>query len=226
MMNSRTLALSVFFSACAMQAQTQPFVRVSGQGTISVKPDQFKLSISVNTQGATAQEASDMNATQTDAVIAKVTAVLGSTGELRTIGYSVNPVYRANSNPPAIIAYSATNSLEVTCNNLALAGRVIDTATQAAVTTVSSLRFLLRDAEPTRLAAMKVATQQARIRADALASGLNLRVGVILSIEETSVALPSPIFRTGVALAPSATPIEPGTLDVSVSVTLEAAILN
>ena len=225
-MNFHTLALAIFFSACAMQGQTQPFVRVSGQGTISVKPDQFKLSISVSTQGATAQEASDMNAAQTDAVIGKVTAILGGTGDLRTIGYSVNPVYRASSNPPVIIAYSATNSLEVTCNNLALAGRVIDTATQAAVTTVSSLRFLIRDAEPTRLAAMKAATQQARIRADALAGGLNLRVGAILSIEETSVALPSPIFRTGLALTPTATPIEPGTLDVSVSVTLEAAILN
>ena len=223
-MKLRIAALLVT-SACAMHAQSRPFVRVSGQGSVSVRPDQFKLSISINTQAATAQEASDMNATQTDAAIAKIKAVLGGTGDLRTIGYSVNPVYRTNTNPPVITGYSATNSLEITSNNLSLAGRIIDTATQAGVTTVSGLRFLIQNSEPPRLAAMKLATQQARTRADALASGLSMRVGAILSIEETSVALPGPI-RAGVALTPTATPIDPGTLDVTASVTFEAEILN
>ena len=220
-------ALGLLLSAIAVNGQSKPFVRVSGQGTVSVKPDQFKLSISVTTQAATAQEASDMNASQTDAVIGKVSAVLGGTGSLRTTGYSVSPVYRnTTGNPPTIAGYSATNSLEATCNNLSLAGRVIDTATQAGSTTVSNLRFLIRDPEPARIAAMKAATQQARTHADALASSLSVRVGAILSIEESSVSLPSPIVRTGAALAATTTPIETGTLDVGASVILEAEILN
>ena len=226
MKTNLTMLLLVFGAMAEAQAQSRPFVRVSGQGTVSVKPDQFKLSVSVTTQAPTAQEAADQNATQTDAVINKLRAVLGNTGDLRTISYSVNPVYRTNSNPLAIIAYTVTNALEVTCNSLVLASRMIDTATQAGSTTVSNLRLLLRDSEPPRQAAMKAATQQARIRADVLASGLSMRVGAILSIEETSVALPSPIVRSGVALSLSATPVEAGTLDVTASVTLEAEILN
>ena len=92
----RLLACFVLFLALAAQtpAQRRSFVRASGEGVVSFKPDQMKITVTVSNQADTAQQAADDNATRSTAVIDAVTKLLGATGDLRTLSYSVNPVYR------------------------------------------------------------------------------------------------------------------------------------
>ena len=88
----------LFFLATALvlpaAAQRNPFVRVTGEGVVSFKPDQMKLTVSVITLGDTAQQAADDNATRSTSVINALQKVLGGGGDLQTLGYSVNPNYK------------------------------------------------------------------------------------------------------------------------------------
>ena len=59
-------------------------VRATGEGVISIRPDQAKVNVGVVTNAATAEEASNQNATQTEAVIKALTGVLGSASPIRT----------------------------------------------------------------------------------------------------------------------------------------------
>lgn len=210
--------------AAQAPAQRRPFVRASGEGVVSFKPDQMKLSVTVSNQADTAQQAAEENAARSTAVIDALKKILGSTGDLRTVSYSVNPVYRYPSgSQPQLAGYQANNSLEVTTADLSMAGRLIDTAVAAGANNIGGIRFALKDPQPGRQLALKLATQQARNAAEAIASGLNQKLGVIVSVEEASaVRTLSVDSRLGAAAV--TTPVETGTVEIRANVVIEAEL--
>jgi uncharacterized protein YggE len=208
------------------QAQTPPrraVVVAAGQGTVSVQPDEAKVQFSVVTQAVTAQDAASQNATQVTAVLAALRSVLGPSANLKTLSYSLNPNY-SNGNQPILIGYTATNTVQVTLSDLSLIGKVIDTGIQAGANRVQGLQFGLKDDQPTRAQALKLATVQAKAHADAMASGLGLKTGAAISIQE-GFATSVPV-RVGVAAPTATTPVETGSVDVTATVTLEVELIQ
>ena len=114
---------------------------------VTAQPDQAQFTAAVVTQGSTAQEAAQQNATLTTAVIAVLKSKMGTSGMVQTISYSVSPRY---GNPPssAIIGYTATNTVMVTSFDLNLVGALIDTANQAGANSVGGVTFGLQDSSP------------------------------------------------------------------------------
>jgi len=209
----------------AMAQTRRPFIRAMGEGVVSVRPDQVKINANITTIADSALASSEQNATRTTEVLERLRAVIGTAGEMRTVGYSVSPNYRypQGGGNPILTGYTTNNSIEVTSPDLGAAGRIIDTATNAGATTVSGLRFSLKDPNPTHAQALRLATQQARMQAEAIASGLGGRLGPVVSVEETSavrVVLP-PDARAGAA---TTTPIETGMVEVHASVVIEVEL--
>src|ERR1700691_3326271 len=133
-------ALALCFGAVALVAQTTAAsVTAAGTATIYVQPDQAQLTVSVTTQGATATAAGQQNANVTVAVTKAITSVLGSSGSIQTVSYSVYPQYGVGPQSSTIVGYSATNSFQVTMTDLTLIGIVIDAANQAGATGVGNL---------------------------------------------------------------------------------------
>lgn len=224
---SRVLLLLAVLSFCSITAEAQArrqFIRAVGDATVSVPPDQVKIDIGVTTQASTAQEASTQNANQVSVVLAQLRQLLGLNADIKTINYSVTPNYRfpQGGGTPTLVGYTANNTIEVTLSDVSLSGKVIDTATQGGATTVSGLRFGLKDDQPVRAQALRQAAVQARAHADAIASGLGVRTGAVISAEEGAVVNIQP--RLGAAAPAAQTPVEPGTLDVHATVTLEVEI--
>src|SRR5574340_1291783 len=145
------LFILLTFALAAPAQISSRTVRANGEASVSVQPDQAKINVGVITQGATAQEAGSRNATQVEAVLSQLHQVLGSSGETRTVSYSINPNYRYVQGQPAeLLGYTASNTVEVTTFDLSLIGKVIDAANQAGANSVQSLRFGIRDPEPVR----------------------------------------------------------------------------
>src|SRR6185436_7816764 len=105
--------------AILLLAQTQGSgtVQATGTASISVAPDQAQFTAGVVTQGATAQDAAQQNATQAAAMLTALKGVLGTGGTVQTVGYSVSPRYN-NSQTPTVIGYTASNTVQVTTINL------------------------------------------------------------------------------------------------------------
>jgi uncharacterized protein len=221
------LALLLCCSLVALDAQTRrPFVRASGDATISATPDVVFVTLSVTSQGSTAAEAADSNAASTTRVINALKQLVGAKGEVKTVGYSVFPVSRNVNGVAAVSHYQATNSLQVNSDDLNLGGRIIDTGAQAGASIVSGISFGLRDYAPARVQALKAATARAKANAEAIASGLSARIGSVVSVEESSSV--RPVSAGDMRLAGGAgaggvpTPIEAGLVTVYASVVLEA----
>ena len=224
------LAFFSVFGGAQAQAQVaaRRLVRATGDATLSVKPDQAKINVGVVTQANTAQEASTQNATQVDAVLARLRQVLGAAGEMKTVGYSLTPNYKypQGGGTPTLTGFTASNTVEVTTSDLSLIGKVIDTAIQAGATNVQGLRFTVKDTESLRAVVLAMAARQARAHAEGIATGLEVRLGAVITAQEGAVISVQPLDVRTAAGAATATPIETGTVEIQATVTVDIEILS
>lgn len=214
----------------ALHTSDRPYVQATGEATVSIKPDRAVIDIGVVTQGTTAVASAEQNAKQTDAVLADLRRMLGVSDQLRTTSYSVRPNYQypKPGASPTITGYTATNVVEVTLDDLTRVGKVVDAATQSGANKIQGLQFTLKNSQSLRSQALKEAAEQAKASAEAIASGLGVKVLRVLSAEESvpgedfgmkKKALPPPP-----APGVPATPIEVGTIDVDAFVILRVEI--
>jgi len=223
----RILALVAILSvpSVAQLGPRRPLVRANGEGVVSIRPDLVKLSIGVSTAAATAQEAAETNASDTTKVMAALRQALGASAEIRTLGYSLSQRY--NSVTRQYDGYIATNTIEASISDLALAGKAIDTAVATGVNGVSvgGLRFTLKDSNPSRMQALRLATMQARQNAEAIASGLGKSVGTVMVAETGTSVSVTPVdvrLTAGAGASAAPTPVEPGNVDIRAVVAIEA----
>jgi uncharacterized protein YggE len=212
---------------CAQPSQSaQRLIGASGQASISVKPDQAKVDIGVITRAATAQDAATQNAMQVDSVLAQLRTVLGSMADLKTIGYSLSPNYQyPQGAPPVLTGYTASNTVEVTMNDLSLIGRTIDAASQAGANNVQGLRFALQDQEPSRQQALVLAAKQAKAHAQAIASGLGANLGAVVSAQEGGGVI-LPVLAAATPGAATTTPIETGVIQIQATVAIQVELIQ
>jgi len=218
-------------------AQTPPAatplssIRVTADALISARPDRVQIDVGVLTQAPLSHDAAAGNARALDAVLAAVRGVAGPTAQLRTVSYSLSPSYQYHpgGGEPTIVGYTALNVVQVTLDELARMGDVIDAATHTGANRVQGIVFLLRDQDAVRTQALREAAIRARGEAETLAGALNLRVLRVLTVEESSPRI-VPIrariaaTRSAAAGAEAATPVEAGTLDVTAEVTLTVEV--
>jgi len=219
-----SLCTLLLLGASAQAQSRRPVVVSYGSATVSSNPDQVKVSVGVTTKGTTAQDAAGQNATIVTAVIAAVQQVLGPKADIKTISYSVSPNYTyPPSGNPVLNGYTASNTLDVTSGDIAGIGKVIDAATNAGANNVQSLRFSVKDDTPLRTQALINATANARTKADAMATGVSLHIGAVVSIQEgyTSSLTPTATLGATPSSAATTTPVEPGLVQVTANVTLE-----
>ena len=209
-------------------SKRQTRITVSGDSIVQAQPDTAVLTVAVVTQGKRALDAQQENATKTEAVVRALKAAAGTGAEVKTSGYSLQPmrVYREGQ-PPLINGYEARNTITVTMSELAKLGNVIDAASQAGANDVTGISFTLRQDRAARDQALKEATHEAMSKAQVIAQALGGRVVSIAEVQEEGfVRPPQPIYQTEAFLAKRdvSTPIEIGSLDVTSRVQLVAIV--
>ena len=147
---------------------------VSTTAEASRTPDIATLSTGVVTQAADANAAMRDNATQMDKVMAALRAAGIAPRDIQTSGINLNPQYRyAENQPPAIVGYQASNTVNVKVRELARLGKVLDALVAQGANQINGPRFGIDQPEAAleeaRLAAVKKAQAQAQTYARALA---------------------------------------------------------
>lgn len=227
------LACLTLLALPAVQAQRprnigrvlQPSVlRTSGSATVKAAPDQATVNIGVVTRAETAEEAARDNAAQVREVLKAMKAELGEDGEIQTSNYSIYPERTRpprGGGAPEITGYTAQNTVEVRITDIEKVGPVIDAAAKSGSNQIQGVAFGLQDDSELRAKALQQAARKARADAEALASGLGLRVKRIVSIEEGQPAVAQPRrYAMAEAAMAADTPIEAGEISVRASVTI------
>ena len=213
-------------AAASAQTTVRRAVSASGTATVSVTPDQAEIDLGVVTTATSASDAASQNATQTAAMIAQVQMVLGTSGTIKTISYSLTPNYSyPNNQSPVLTGFTATNVIAVTTNNLTLVGKLIDAGVNGGSNKVQSLQFTLQDDTSARTQALQAAAKKAQSDASAIAAGLGLHTGGVIAANEGSTVTPI-VVSAAPPPASTTTPIVVGNLTVSATVSIQVELTN
>ncbi len=199
---------------------------VNAEGRVEAAPDMASISLGVVTEGATASAAMAENSRRMSALTQALRRAGVAERDIQTSNLSVNPQYvYVENQPPRLSGYQANNTVNARVRNLANVGRVIDGAVGAGGNTVNGISFSHADPDTKLGAARRNAVAAARARANLYAEAFGLRVHRVIAISEGggySPPIPMPVFARGM-VAEAATPVSPGeiTTSVSVSVTFE-----
>jgi uncharacterized protein YggE len=199
-------------------------IAVSGQGEATVVPDRARLSIGVQTQAATAADASSRNAALQRAVIDAIRGQGVAADQITTSGYNVFPeqTYDQATRRSRITGYNVQNTVTVELRQTAQVGPVLDAVLARGANLVSSLQFYSSRAEDVRRQALQNAVQRARADADAMAAAAGGRLGDLVELTSDVSGGPRPMvqmdFARSRAAAVEATPVSEGTQTVNATV--------
>src|SRR5258706_4034467 len=183
------MALCILFltSGCVRKSNRTTKVTVAGEATNRVEPDTAVVTLSVVTQNSQALTAQQENARKSEAVANSVKAIAGSTVEIKTSDYVLQPQYDSRDNSlPKIVGYDARNTVIVTMSDLKNVGAVIDAASRAGANSIEGISFVLRQTSPDRGQALAHATQQAMNKARSIAEALGGHVLRVVEENESS----------------------------------------
>src|SRR6185503_1575216 len=212
----------------------QSVVSTSGTATVKVDPDKVTVTIGVDTQGLTAEEAATKNAELMDKVIAALKELGVTDDQISTSWYNVYPIYDYRS-PPCIeiypqppdcaskieiTGYRASNSLSVTLDADEEVGRVIDSAVKAGANNVNGVYFFVSEErqQEIREGLIKQAIENARSRADKAADAVSMNITGVKSINLNDVYFPVFYKDFAAESTGASTPILPGQQQVTMTV--------
>jgi uncharacterized protein YggE len=196
-------------------------ITVSGEGKVTVQPDTVHVQMGVLVNGATAQDVLAQANEKAAALISAVKALGIADEDIQTSGISIHPEYEPNS--PTVVGFQASNNLNVTIRDIDRAGEIIDggAAFAGEAITIGGIWFSVGDPEAVLSAARAAAVDNAAKRADEFASAAGADVGTVISISEVDLDEPRPIYYEAASdRAQTSVPIEAGTQDLSVHVTV------
>lgn len=209
-----------------------PTLTVAATGTVTVAPDTAFVTLGMETAGKSLAETQHQNSAVMQKVLERLRGLRIDKERIQTSSFTVSPHYKPPSKRPSdappvlpeIIGYTVSNTLTVEVRDLDKVASVIEEALSAGANHFHGLHWGLRDEQPARLQALKLAATKAREKAATLSEALNVRLARLMNAAEGGhVVRPAPhMTRATMAMeaAGGDVPIASGEIKVEATVTL------
>ena len=192
---------------------------VAGLGRAAGKPNLAELRLGATTEATTATEALTKNADSVNKVIGALKAMGIPEEDIETSRFGLYSRYSQGT----LIGFEVTHMLRVTTTNVDRVGEIIDGAVEAGANRVEGVYFTFTKdkIEELNTLARQGAVEDAKAKADTIASSLEVKiVGVAGAVEQT---ITRPGYYEGVIPVPAPAPTQimpPTELEVSVMITV------
>ncbi len=240
------LILAMLVGGCAEpqdntagNGEKQQVIQTYGEAELTAGPDLAKLSVEVETQSRSADEAVEENARLANEVREALleyglTEEDIKTGSYRLRSHRERPEERpvpdrpepdTPEEPEAIIYYRANNEIMISTSQIEEVGEIIDLAVEAGANQVNYINFELEDPQDLKMQALKGATEQALKKAEAIAESAGETIIGLHSIQEERTEYTPfrqvPEVAEEVADQAAPTPIEPEEVQIRATVIAE-----
>lgn len=162
---------------------------VTGNGTVLVESDLAIVTVGVQ---ETSKDVLEAQSTVNEKIAAIKQALLDAgveESEINTDSINIYANYDYSDNTEVIVGYTARNSLSVRTTDMDNVGSLIDAAFVAGANTLDNVQFTVQDDTQAREQALTMAVEDARRKADVLASAAGLQVASIERISEGGVSV-------------------------------------
>ena len=204
-----------------------PSIVTHGQAIVTARPDRAYVTIAAESRSKNSADAQKQNAAAMAAVLQKLEQAGVPKDAIRTVGYVLQPEFDYANGRQTFRNYLARNTVEVRLDDIDRVGLAIDAAATGGATTITGIRFDVRNRAALERDALRLAVADARARADAAAAGANATIDRIIRIEEdVNYEPPRPMMRMAAQAVERdvATPVEPSTIEIQSRVTVTVSL--
>ncbi len=212
----------------------QQGIWVNGQGKVSGAPDIANLQLGIEAQEVSVAAAQSQAAEAMDKVMTALEDNDVAKKDIQTKYFNISKVTRwdDDNQREVVIGYRVTNTVTASIRDIEKAGAVIDAVALAGgdLIRINSIYFSIDDPTPYQKEARDEAMNDAKNKAEQLASLAGIKLGKPTYISEnfytpSSYRYDVPMMEAGKSSAPS-TIISPGEMDITLNVQVTYAILN
>jgi len=234
-----------FVDAYSQSIQPSSFrsFSVSGDGKITAVPDVAQFTFEVITEGGTnIAGLQTQNTEKMNAAIAFVKSKGVDAKDIKTQNYNLTPRYQYSNcgytpqaskpcPPPEIVGYTVTQTVSVKIRDFSKISDILGGVVSKGANSVSNLNFVIDDPTAAESDARTEAIGKAKTKAQAVAKAGGFSLGRILSITEGGnypvyydKYSTAAVSGMGGGVAAPAPTIEPGSQDVTITVSIQYEI--
>ncbi|HEX6999967.1 MAG TPA: SIMPL domain-containing protein [Gammaproteobacteria bacterium] len=204
-----------------------PTITVSGTGEVEADPDHAVVRLGVTGEAEEAAAAQEQVNQVMERVLQAMRGLDVPERDVRTERLSLHPVYGnpvpgREASEPRITGYRASNVVAVDLDDLDKVGDVIDAGIEAGANQLQGVSFTIRNDAEARAEALRLAVEEARAQADAVAGAMGVTIEGVnqVVVGGYSVQPPQPYFDARVERLAAATPVQPGQVTVAATVSV------
>lgn len=214
-------------------AETAPVVTLNVTESVEAAPNVATVGTGVQTRALTAQAAMQDNAAKTEKLIAALAKAGIAKKDIQTSGINLSAQYDYSNQDgkpegPRFVGYEASNQLTVKLRDIKKVGASLDAMVAAGATNINGPTFSIDDPSPLIQQARGTALKSAKAQADFYAQAAGFRTARLVSISESNSGgqPPMPMMQSARFKADAAptTPVEPGQVSASVTLTVQYAL--
>ena len=209
--------------APAPSASQEPVVVTSGEGLVQATPDRAWIMVSAESRAPSPREAQRRTGELMRPVFEALRAAKIPDEAVRTTGYDLQQEFDFTNGKRVPRGYVARNSIEVRVDDVGRVGELLEAVVNQGATSVSGLRFDVKDEGKLEREAVRRAVTNARLKAEAAAAGAGRTLDRLVRIEEAGVRPPAPVPFARAVVADAgggAPPVAAGQVEVRAQVTV------
>jgi uncharacterized protein YggE len=218
----------LILAPASFAASPNRYITISADGTVKVAPDAVRINAAVSIVGATSKAAMSSVAASAAAVRSAFLSNGVAAKDIATQSVTIYPEYQYTQDKGALlIGYRATQNFVVIIHTAGNAGVVVDAIVNAGGDNLqlNGVTPFILDSSKATTAARSAAVKNAKVKASSYASLLGIKLGKVNYLIENSSPTPYPPIMSVAKDAAGATQIDLGLQDVTVSITIQWALL-
>ncbi|MDN4165776.1 SIMPL domain-containing protein [Cytophagales bacterium LB-30] len=186
------LVLGIFGTALAQPSVLPPSISVVGEGKVKVNPDYVIISLGVDSEKMSAEEAKKAN----DAAIKRLLALSKEfkvqEKDSKTEYVNLSSYYKYEEK---VTVYRASQTVHITLRDLSSYDAFVTKVVAEGVNRINHIEFKSNKEESLQAEARVLAVKNAQEKAKAMAEALGQQIGKAIYIEENGAAMPVPMYE-------------------------------
>lgn len=214
-------------AAAPAAGENERSMSVSGTGRVTVVPDIASINIGVRSEAEAVTDALDSNTAQANAISEALQELGVAEDDIQTSNFNVYPSDRYDPMTGQVEGryFVVENTVNVTVRELSSLGEVLTAVVEAGANNIYGINFDVEDRDAAIAEARKLAIEDAKSKAQAIAEETGVELGEIINISVYSGSTPTIYYDAkGGAYSEAAVPIAAGTLSITMEANLKYAI--
>lgn len=208
---------------------SQRILHVTGTGTVKLEPDIVSINIGIQSRSPDAGEALKENTQKAQGIINTLLEMGVESKDIQTRNFNIYqqqenrfPEEETQTTPTYVIE----NTVAITVREIDALGEILTKVVDGGANSINSIRFDVEDRDAAAVEARKLAIEDAKEQAAAIAETAGVNLGPIQSIDvqSSSAIMPRAAYAMEDAVGGGNVPISGGTMSIEVSVNITYGI--